>query len=220
MSNRTAYDNDLNTLDSTLQSMGSLSRQALNLVLATLSDGQASHLEDIPDLRSQLTRLERNVEHQCLVLLLRQQPVATDLRKVSTSLKVVENLRRMGDFAEDMADILRSTASSALCTSPCHEALYAMAEQARSMSERAIHAFRSLDCLLADEVIEDDGRVDNAFLALRGRLASYITGESGELALDCLMLAKYLERLADHAVSIAEWTRFCATGIHKNHRIV
>lgn len=222
MSNRKAYDNDLNTLDGALQSMGTLSRQSLGLVLATLTDGDLNHMAEIPVLRDQLTQLERSVEHQCLMLLLRQQPVASDLRKVSTSLKVVEDLRRIGDFAEDMADILKSTELSALQSAPFHNDICMMAENARSMADRSINAFRTLDCNLANEVIADDDVVDGDFLALRDKLANRIAEQAGgvELALDYLMLAKYLERLGDHAVSIAEWTLFCATGFHKNHRIV
>lgn len=222
MSNRPAYDQALRTLDETLGAMGTLAQEALSLALAAFSNGEGGGLEHIPEQVSQLKQLERQVEHQCMILLLRQQPVATDLRKVSTSLKVVEHLRRVGDFAEDISDILRSLDGSPLIGDSLHDDISAMAEDARSMVERAIRAFRTLDRGHANAVILDDDKVDAAFLAIRDALAKRIAAEPAlvDCVLDYLMIVKYLERLGDHAVSIAEWVGFCVSGVHKDHRIV
>lgn len=222
MSNRTAYDRELSTLDATLQSMGEFSLQSLELVLCTLADGDLARLDEISERKNQLGKQEREVEHQCMVLLLRQQPVASDFRKVNTSLRVVEDLRRIGDFCDDMTDILRAADLDALRAASFHAELGRMGENAYSMAERGIRAFRVQNCDLARAVIADDDVVDNAFVSLRDGLINSITEkpESASLALDYLMLAKYLERLADHAVNIAEWTLFCATGLYKNQRIV
>lgn len=157
-----------------------------------------------------------------MTLLLRQQPVASDLRKVSTSLEIVEDIRRIGDFAADMADILQHMEGSRFTQDSLHADIVEMAANAKRMVSRAILAFRTLDSQLAQEVIDYDDVVDRAFLEIRGALARRIAAqtESVDYALDYLMMIKYLERLGDHAVSIAQWVGFCITGVHKAQRIV
>ncbi len=222
MSNRAAYDWELKNLDRTLEDMGVMAQQALNLALETFTNGTPQLLGEIPPLQEQLNQLERDVEHQCMTLLLRQQPVASDLRKVSTSLEIVEDIRRIGDFAVDMADILQHMESSRFTQDSLHADIVEMATNAKRMVSRAILAFRTLDSQLAQEVIDYDDVVDQAFLSIRGALARRIAAqsESVDYALDYLMMIKYLERLGDHAVSIAQWVGFCITGVHKARRIV
>ncbi|MCD8086088.1 MAG: phosphate signaling complex protein PhoU [Clostridiales bacterium] len=222
MSNRAAYDWELKNLDRTLEDMGVMAQQALNLALETFTNGTPQLLEEIPHLQEQLNQLERDVEHQCMTLLLRQQPVASDLRKVSTSLEIVEDIRRIGDFAADMADILQHMESSRFTQDSLHADIVEMAANAKRMVSRAILAFRTLDSQLAQEVIDYDDVVDQAFLSIRNSLAQRIAAqtESVDYALDYLMMIKYLERLGDHAVSIAQWVGFCITGVHKAQRIV
>ncbi len=222
MSNRATYDWELKNLDRTLEDMGVMAQQALNLALETFTNGTPQLLGEIPSLQEQLNQLERDVEHQCMTLLLRQQPVASDLRKVSTSLEIVEDIRRIGDFAADMADILQHMEGSRFTQDSLHADIVEMAANAKCMVSRAILAFRTLDSQLAQEVIDYDDVVDRAFLEIRSALARRIAAqtESVDYALDYLMMIKYLERLGDHAVSIAQWVGFCITGVHKAQRIV
>lgn len=221
MSTRKTYDQALARLNNTLIEMGRLSQEALAGTIDMLSGG-GSPTATIIGYNDKITELERDVEHQCMILLLRQQPVATDLRKVSTALKVVADISRIGDFAVDIADILSSMNGSCLDGKALYNHILDMAELTSSMVVDAITAFSTLDLHLGKEVIARDDLVDRAFAAIKDTLAASIAAAPDlvDCALDYLMIVKYLERLGDHAVSIAEWVCFCVTGVHKSSRIV
>lgn len=222
MSTRKAYDQDLKRLNDTLIEMGRLSQEALADTIYMLSSGSTSPASRITGYNDKINELERDVEHQCMILLLRQQPVATDLRKVSTALKVVADISRIGDFAVDMADILFAMNGSCLDGKALHNSILDMAEHASSMVIDAITAFSTLDLNLGKEVISRDDLVDREFVAIKDTLAASIATapDMVDCALDYLMIIKYLERLGDHAVNIAEWVCFCVTGVHKSSKIV
>ena len=149
-------------------------------------------------------------------ILLRQQPVAKDLRKVSAALKMISDLERIGDHAEDISELLpyiRQGVSNKKL--PIEE----MAHEAVSMVIDSICAFVQEDLQLARGVIRYDDRVDSLFTVIKEELIGAIRRNDipAETALDVLMTAKYLERVADHAVNVAEWAEYSITGVHKNH---
>lgn len=222
MSTRKAYDQDLVRLNDTLIEMGRLSQTALADTIYMFSSGKTAQVDTVTEANASLNKLERDVEHQCMILLLRQQPVATDLRKVSTALKVVADISRIGDFAEDIADILTAMNGCRLGGQALHNSVLDMAEHASNMVINSISAFSDLDVQLAEEVIRYDDVVDHEFTAIKDTLAAAIATapDMVDCALDYLMIIKYLERLGDHAVNIAEWVNFCVTGVHKSSKIV
>ena len=151
-----------------------------------------------------IDEMEKQIESRCLRIILQQQPVASDLRRVSAALKMITDMERIGDQAEDMADIPK------------------MADEAVKMLTGAINAYVYNDEALAKSVIESDDIVDDLFLRVKTELTDMIVKDSSKAnsALDLLMIAKYMERIADHATNIAEWVVFSITGVHKNAQLI
>ena len=164
--------------------------------------------------------MERAVESRCLSLILRQQPVACDLRQVSTALKVVTDLERIGDHASDIAElILRIKVEHAY---HIVKHLPAMASAAQKMVHDAIEAFIAQDLDAAMEIIKRDDEVDSLFNQVKEDVIDLLKTSPGQAdqGIDLLMIAKYLERIGDHAVNVCEWTQFSKTGALKNVRIM
>ncbi len=161
-------------------------------------------------------RMERQIEDLCLRLLLQQQPVAGDLRRISAALKMISDMERIGDQAADIAELSAYLANSGLAEK---SVLNDMAKAAVQMVNESIEAFVNADLELAHKVITDDDTVDTLFEQLRTDLPQVmVRGEmEARVGLDLLMAGKYLERIGDHAVNIAEWVEFSITGKHKNH---
>lgn len=157
--------------------------------------------------------MERDIETLCLKLLLRQQPVAGDLRQISAALKMITDMERIGDQAEDIAEIIAflNGRSGAECGD-----IDKMAKAATKMVTNSIEAFVKRDVELAKEVIAQDDIVDDYFNRVKQDLIERISSDpsDGEFALDLLMIAKYFERIGDHATNIAEWVMFSVTGVH------
>ena len=164
--------------------------------------------------------MERSIEHQCLTLLLRQQPVAGDLRKISTAIKMITDIERIGDAAADIAEITTHIKEHGIPASLSDIA--DMAEAAQKMVDDSIQSYVREDLVLAADVIARDDVVDDYFNKIKKDLAAYIAvnEEHVDCAIDYLMIAKYLERLGDHAVNICEWVQFYKTGMHKSERIL
>ena len=163
---------------------------------------------------------EKEVERRCLKLLLQQQPVATDLRRISTALKIITDLERIADQACDIAEIAQRMASA-----PYIKKLIDIPEMGRAaigMVRESIDAFVTGDLELAGKVMRDDDIVDGLFNTVKNDLIALIRkdAENGEQAVDLLMVAKYLERIGDHAVNVAEWVVFSVTGQHKDQRVL
>ena len=158
--------------------------------------------------------MEREIESICLKLLLQQQPVAKDLRVISAALKMITDMERIGDQAEDIAEII--TFLNGRTGEECHD-IRLMAEATIKMVNDSIDAYVKRDVNLAKAVEDYDDVVDEAFLRVKKTLISMIAENSadGEYAIDLLMIAKYFERIGDHAVNVAEWVEFSVTGIHK-----
>ncbi|MCL2437436.1 MAG: phosphate signaling complex protein PhoU, partial [Clostridiales bacterium] len=162
---------------------------------------------------------EREIASLCLKLILQQQPVANDLRFVSSVLKIVTDLERIGDHAADISEITLLLAGKPFIKKLEHIPL--MAKETMHMLKMSIDAYVKRDLQLAKQVIEHDDVVDDLFITVRNELVELIHKDSsnGDQAIDLLMIAKYFERIGDHATNIAEWVIFALTGTHKNGKI-
>ena len=211
---RSRFDEQLAILNRELIEMGALCEEAIALAAKALTDKDKTMAAKVAAMDAEIDQKERNIESMCLKLLLQQQPVARDLRQISAALKMITDMERIGDQAEDISEIVitldgRYAENSAL--------LKGMAESAIQMVTESVDAYVKRDTALAHKVIEMDDIVDDYFDQVKAELISKIAGEpaDGEYALDLLMIAKYLERIGDHAVNIAEWVIFSVTGVHK-----
>lgn len=209
---RSNFDTKLELLKSELIEMGSMCENAISLVTSAL-EGNRKGTERIIQLEDQIDHMERTIENLCLRLLLREQPVAHDLRQVSAALKLITDLERIGDQASDIWDILAALGPGSEDT----QAVAEMSKQTKRMVSLSIDAYVQQDSRLAKQVIELDDAVDASFDEIKGSLIDRIAmrPESGSSDLDLLMIAKYLERIGDHAVNVAEWVIFSIDGIHK-----
>lgn len=171
---------------------------------------------------SQIDASEHEIEHRCLQLLLRQQPVASDLRKVSTALKMVTDVERIGDQASDIAELVLHLHAKSTDAVGVLEDILKMGDDVLKMVKRSIAAYVQVDLAAAAEVIAHDDVIDAAFRRISSEIAQYIAAypTEAETALDLFMVTKYLERLGDHAVNVAEWVEFLKTGVHKSRKIV
>ena len=210
---RSRFDEQLAILNRELIEMGALCEEAIALAAKALTDKDKTMAAKVAAMDAEIDQKERNIESMCLKLLLQQQPVARDLRQISAALKMITDMERIGDQAEDISEIVitldgRYAENSAL--------LKGMAESTIQMVTESVDAYVKRDTALAQQVIEMDDIVDDYFDQVKAELISKIAGEpaDGEYALDLLMIAKYLERIGDHAVNIAEWVIFSVTGKH------
>ena len=166
--------------------------------------------------------MERAIESRCLSLILKQTPVAGDLRMVSTALKVVTDLERIGDHASDIAELILRIHGKDVYKMLDH--LPVMAAKASDMLHDAIEAFIAQDDSMSDEIIKKDDEIDQLFNQTKTDVAEMLKASSDDdnidNAIDLLMISKYLERIGDHAVNICEWTQFSRTGAVKNVRIL
>ena len=200
--------------------MGEMVTGAVSRAIDALQTGNLDQAKEIIQGDEAIDQEERSIEHACLTLLLRQQPVARDLRRVSTALKMVTDLERIGDHAADIAEIIPHLVAA---NATLEEGLTEMCRKALEMARLSIQAFVQGDLEQADQVIEMDDLVDQAFNQVKRSLAKDMTGEAEVLqdaAIDQLMIAKYAERIGDHAVNLAQWVKFCETGIYREERIV
>ena len=215
MSIRKQYDTDLESLKNSLSEMGRNAADAVEAALEALCTADAEAAKAVVKGDSRINNMERDIEHRCMTLLLRQQPVAGDLRRISTAMKVVTDVERIADHAADIAEIIPFFLSHNTfdCTLVCR-----MAQQASSMVTQSVDAFVRRDVYLARSVAGQDDLVDEDFTAVKQALIAAIAREpgQGEVALDLLMIAKYFERIGDHAVNLSEWVEFSVTGVHKH----
>lgn len=222
MSIRRRYDEELSALDLALNEMGRAAAAAIRGAIEVLQSGDRAAARRIVEDDDLIDGMEREIEHRCMQLLLRQQPVAGDLRRVSTALKLVTDIERMGDHAADIAEIALTLD---LQEKSCHTLLAPVLEMARAaltMDETAIRSFVTENSDAALRVIAQDDGVDAQFSALKTAIAAAIAEDPAciDPALDLLMIAKYLERLGDHAVNVAEWVLFLKTGLYRGEQIV
>ena len=218
MSIRKQYDTDLESLKNSLAEMGRNSADAVENVLQALCVADAEAAKTIVKGDSRINNMERDIEHRCMTLLLRQQPVAGDLRRISTAMKVVTDIERIGDHAADIAEIIPHLVTVRKEGDPAVSQAIAMGKKAHQMILDALAALTAEDELAARKVIETDDAVDYDFNAIKHTLAQEIAADPSKVdaALDLLMVIKYLERIGDHAVNVAEWVQFVRTGRYKD----
>ncbi len=211
---RTKFDEQLTELNRELIQMGAICEESIALVAKALVTGDLTLARRIGPLSSELDQMEREVENLCLKLLLRQQPVAGDLRHISAALKMITDMERIGDQAEDIGEIVAVMKSGAARD---FTLINEMARAAVQMVTGSVDAFVKQDTQQAEQVIDSDDIVDGYFVRVKSSLIAMIAQnpEDGQDALDLLMIAKYFERIGDHAVNIAEWVGFSVTGVHK-----
>ncbi len=210
---RNHFDNQLRNLNNELISMGALCENAIASSVKALLDGDIRLAASAVSIDQEIDQKEREIESMCLKLLLKQQPVASDLRLISSVLKMITDIERIGDQASDIAEIV--TFLSGACGHNRH--IDEMAKATIKMVTEALDAFVRRDLGLARSVIEYDDVVDTLFIKCKKDLIEDIQAapDDGERVLDVLMIAKYLERIGDHATNIAEWVEFSITGTHR-----
>ena len=198
--------------------MGRNSADAVENVLEALCVADADAAAAIVKGDARINNMERDIEHRCMTLLLRQQPVAGDLRRISTAMKVVTDIERIGDHAADIAEIIPHLVTVRKEGDPAVSQAIAMGKKAHQMILDALAALMAEDELAAHKVIAADDAVDYDFNAIKHQLAQEIAEDPGKVdaALDLLMVIKYLERIGDHAVNVAEWVQFVRTGRYKD----
>lgn len=211
---RSHFDEQLVTLNNELTQMGAMCEEAISVASKALTTGDAKLASKVLSLDGEINRMERTIETLCLKLLLRQQPVARDLRKISAALKMITDMERIGTQAADIAEII--TFLDGKTGEECEDIRF-MAEATIQMVTESIDAFVKQDADLSGKVIDHDDVVDDLFLQVKASLIKLIAEKpvDGGYALDLLMIAKYFERIGDHAVNIAEWVVFSVTGEHK-----
>lgn len=220
-SNRKEYDAALLELDTMLARMGRAAGAAIGNAMTALKTGDKTLARSVIARDDEIDAVEREIEHRCLTLLLRQQPVAGDLRKVSTALKMVTDIERIADQASDIAEITLHLPAGT--QNPAARAeLERMGGIVLEMVKQAVGAYVQVDLDAAAKVIARDDAADAMFRQISADLVQAIARrpDAAEEALDLFMIAKYLERLGDHAVNVAEWVEFLKTGVHKARRIV
>ena len=220
MRTRITYEHELGELNRDLKEMAHMVEHAIEQTFVAFEDQDYTLAEDIIKGDRTVNDMERAIESRCLSLILRQQPVAGDLRLVSTALKVVTDLERIGDHASDIAElILRIRAEHAY---HIVKHLPTMAAAAGNMVHEAIEAFIGQDLNRAEEIIKKDDEVDTLFNQVKIDVIELLktSPDQADQGIDLLMVAKYLERIGDHAVNVCEWTQFSKTGALKNVRIM
>lgn len=215
---RNKFDEQLEMLHTELIEMGALCEKAIDETLKVLMNGDTQTAQSIMKEDNAIDLKERDIESLCLKLLLQQQPVARDLRTISSALKMISDMERIGDQASDIAEIAGYVQNNSVVD---HTHLKAMAEAATEMVVESIKSFVNRDLDLAHKVMKDDDIVDAHFDEVKKDIIELIRkGEAGaEFCLDLLMIAKYLERIGDHAVNVAEWVEFSITGEHLSEEL-
>ena len=207
---RNVFHEQLEQLNVELIKMGAMCEEAISAATKAYLDGDKELGQRAVQLEQDIDHKERDIESQCMNLLLRQQPVASDLRVVSAAMRMISDMERIGDQASDIAEIARDMKRSAVVREvPMEE----MAAAAVKMVTDSVDSFVRGDLDLAHSVIVQDDGVDQMFLDVRSKLIVLIAqGKDGELCLDLMMIAKYFERIGDHACNIAQWVEYALTG--------
>lgn len=208
---RSEFDGQLQSLHKELIEMGALCEKAIAMAAKALSEGNIKTADKVPELSAEIDRKERDIEAMCMKLLLQQQPVAKDLRMISSALKMVTDMERIGDNSGDIAEIVTMANITA---SDNTEHIQNMARATIKMVTDSIDAFVKRDIDLANAVISYDDVVDGFFDEIKTDLIRQFGSpkSNGEKVLDLLMIAKYFERMGDHAAEIAKWVLFSITG--------
>lgn len=215
---RNRFDEQLERLNEDMVHMGELCETAITNATTALKEGNQKLAKEVVQFDEKIDQLESEIEGICLKLLLQQQPVARDLRQISAALKMITDMERIGDQAADIGEIIVSENKDAQVDIPM---IIQMSEAATKMVHESVEAYVKKDLVLAGDVIQEDDVVDELFEEVKTKLIQQIAdhAEDGRHAMDLIMVAKYLERIADHATNIAEWVEFSITGVHKGESL-
>ncbi|MEG0895314.1 MAG: phosphate signaling complex protein PhoU [Oscillospiraceae bacterium] len=210
---RNRFDKELEQLNNNLTMMGSLCENSISMAIKAFLDGEENYAKKAIEMENQIDEMEKEIENQCLKLLLQQQPVAKDLRIISSALKMITDIERIGDQSRDIAEITKYTTAQKQISPHIKK----MAEEVVKMVTDAIESFVKRDLNLAQSVIFYDDVIDGFFNTVKSDIIDIIKNDNtdGETIIDILMIAKYLERIGDHATNIAEWVVFSITGKHE-----
>ena len=210
---RNRFDEQLNVLHNELITMGALCEEAISCAVKLLVDNNVQMKENVIETDKQIDQKERDIEALCMKLLMQQQPVASDLRTISSALKMISDMERIGDQASDIAEIAEYVNG---CGMESETHIEDMARATIRMVTDSIDSFVKKDIDLAHTVIRHDNIVDDLFDKVKDELISAIEQKSAnaEALIDLLMIAKYFERIGDHAENIAEWVIYSITGKH------
>lgn len=213
---RNRFDRQLSTLNDELIEMGSMIEKSIETAIKALVNQDVDLARHAIEADEEIDRQERIIEDLCLKLLLQQQPVAKDLRLISSALKMITDMERIGDHASDISEITIALADQPYIKKLEH--IQQMAKETMIMLVGNIEAFVDKDLEKANEVIKRDDVVDDLFDKVKKELIQMIheNADKGEQAADLLMVAKYMERIGDHATNISEWVIFSITGEHKS----
>ena len=208
---RSMFDQQLKTLNEEMLYMGGLCEDTIQQTIEALMSGDVKKAHALNNMMSQLTQQERSIENICLKLLMQQQPVARDLRTISSSLKMVTDMERIGIQACEIAEII---AVGNVVRATDKVDFQELSNEVSHMVQMAMMAYDKKDMNLADEVIKYDDVVDKLFCDIRGDLIKQLRDDTNdaECFIDMLMIDKYFERIGDHAVNIASWVKFSITG--------
>ncbi len=212
---RDLFQEQLRELNRELTIMGASCEEIISLAAAALTGLDDDIVQRVNRIGAQIDESERTIENICLKLLLRQQPVARDLRQISAAMKMITDMERIGDQAEDIVELVPYMNAHPDEKIP---KIREMAKAAQRMVTEAVDAYVKQDLKLARSVMAQDDIVDDYFSQVKTGIIGIIAAEPahGEYALDLLMIAKYFERIGDHCTNIAEWVEFSVTGIHKD----
>ena len=212
---RNRFDEQLHTLNHELLEMGALIERAIRSATDALVKQDVKAALQAIAADKEVNQAERDIESLCLKLLLQQQPVARDLRLISSALKMITDMERIGDQASDIAELVIYLSKEPYRKELKH--LPQMAENAIRMVTGALDAYVRKDVALAREVMAMDDTIDALFVTVKDELIALIRNDAsaGSQAIDLLMIAKYYERIGDHAQNIAEWVEYALTGRHK-----
>ena len=213
---RNRFDQQLELLNEQLIRMGELCEVAIGKATTALKEGSMEQAQKVIEADEEIDQAETDIERLCLKLLLQQQPVARDLREISSALKMISDLERIGDQAADIAELTRFVR---LPDGPGRQRIEEMSKAVIRMVTDSVDSFVKRDLELAREVCREDDQVDDLFNQVKKELIGLIAADadSGELWLDLIMVAKYLERIGDHATNVAEWVEYSITGNHPSN---
>ena len=213
---RNKFGEQLEKLHVEMIQMGALCEDAISAAAKALMTGDEDLAQAAEEAEREIDQKEREVENLCVKLLLQQQPVARDLREISSALKMISDLERIGDQAADIAELARFVR---IPGGTGRQRIQEMADAVIRMVTGSVDSFVKRDLDLAREVCREDDQVDELFNQVKKELIGLIAvdADSGELWLDLIMVAKYLERIGDHATNVAEWVEYSITGNHPSN---
>ena len=213
---RKNFENELKQLYIEIVEMGSFVESAIEDSIKAFRENNIELCKTIIENEKTVDEMEKRIESKCLWLIAREQPIASDLRKITAALKIITDMERIGDHAVDIAELTMRIADKNAFADSSH--IPQMATAAIEMVRNAVTAYVNYDLKLAKTTEEKDDEVDEYFNLIKQELVEVFKNQAQNMdnAIDFLLIAKYLERIADHAVNICEWVHFSQTGEHKN----